>query len=187
MRPHGPWRIRESREIYRDPWLVVVRDEVLRPDGQPGSYCVAHVKSGITVLAVDDNQQVYLTEEFHYAVGRVTLEAVSGGADEGEDYLQAAQRELKEELGIEAAEWIDLGRVDPFTSGVLSPTQVFLARRLTFGEPAPEGSEQIRMVSMPLAEAVDRVMTAGITHGASCIALLKAERLLRQETTKPAS
>lgn len=178
MKQHGPWQIVSSREVYRDPWLLVVRDEVVRPDGHPGSYCVVHVKPGITVVAVDDQNRIYLTEEFHYAVGCETLEAVSGGVDEGEDSLQAAQRELREELGIEAAEWIDLGRVDPFTASVLSPSQIYLARKLTFGAAAPEGTEQIRQISMTLAEAVERVMQGKITHAASCVAILKAARLL---------
>lgn len=187
MREHGPWQILESREVYRDPWLVVVRDEVLRPDGLPGSYCVVHVKAGITVVAVDDKSHIYLTEEFHYAVGRVTLEAVSGGADEGETSLQAAQRELKEELGIEAADWLDLGRVDPFTASVLSPSQIFLARGLTFGDSAPEGSERIRLVSMPLSRAVESVMRGKITHAASCVAILKAAAILKPTTGSPPS
>ena len=76
-----------------------------------------------------------MTKEFRYAVGQMSLEVVSGGVEEGEEPLAAARRELKEELGIEADEWVELGRVDPFTSMVLSPARLFLARKLHFGEP----------------------------------------------------
>jgi ADP-ribose pyrophosphatase len=51
----------------------------------------------VTVIAVDDDNFVHLTEEFHYAVGRVTLEGVSGGIDPGETAEEAAKRELAEE------------------------------------------------------------------------------------------
>ena len=110
---------------------------MVRPDGSPGTFSVVHVKQGISVVAMDDAGIVYLTEEFRYAVGRMSLEVVSGGVEEGEEPLAAAQRELKEELGIEANEWIDLGRADPFTSMVLSPARLFLARQAPFRRARP--------------------------------------------------
>ena len=173
MKQHGPWQVVSTREVYRDPWIGVVRDEVIRPDGQPGSYCVIHLKAGVSVVAVDDEGRVYLTEEFHYAVGCETLESVSGGIDAGEEPLAAAKRELKEELGIEAGEWTDLGMVHPFTANVLSPTRLYLARKLTFGKSELEGTEQIRCRQMLLTEAVEAVMKGGITHAPSCVAILK--------------
>ena len=107
MKRHGPWQIVKTKEVYRDPWFRVDRDKVIRPDGKPGTYTVVHLKPGVCVLALDDDGQVCLTEEFHYAVGRVTLEAVSGGIEPDEDPLETAKRELKEELGITAKEWRD--------------------------------------------------------------------------------
>jgi ADP-ribose pyrophosphatase len=173
---HGPWQILESHEVYRDPWIAVRKDDVVRPDEKPGTYSVVTIKPGVTVLAMDDERSVYLTEEFHYGVGRITIEAVSGGIEPDEGPLETAKRELREELGIEADEWIDLGIVDPFTASVVSPTQLYLARKLRFGEQAPEGTEQIRCVTMTLAEAVQKVIDSEITHGPSCVLILKAAR-----------
>lgn len=178
-RPHGPWQIRASREVYRDPWVAVRRDEVTRPDGLPGSYCVVNLKPGVCVVALDEQDRVHLTEEFHYGVGRVTVEAVSGGIEPGDEPDATARRELAEELGITAAEWTDLGTTDPFTANVVSPTRMYLARGLTFGEPAAEGTEIIRSVVMSLEDAVEAVMESRITHAPSCLAILKAERRLR--------
>lgn len=180
MHAHGPWKIIASHELYQDAWISVRKDDVIRPDGQAGIHSVIRIKPGVTVLALDDEGGVHLTEEFHYAVGRVTLEGVSGGIDAGEDAQGAARRELREELGIEAAELMDLGSVDPFTSNVVSPTRLFLARRLTFLASAPEGTELIRRVRLPLEEAVQRVMQGGITHAPTCVAILKTA-LLRSE------
>ncbi len=173
MHDRGPWKVIESREVYRDSWIAVQIDDVIRPDGKPGIHSIIHLKPGVCVIALDDSGNVYLTEEFHYAVGRVTLEGVSGGIDKGEDPLQAGKRELREELGIIATRWTELGCVDPFTANVLSPTRLFLAEGLSFGETSHEGTEQIRCVPMPLAEAVTRLTAGEITHGPTCVALLR--------------
>lgn len=149
----------------------------MRPDGEPGTYAVVNLKHGVSVLAMDDQQNVYLTQEFHYGVGSVTLEVVSGGIDPDEDPLAAAQRELQEEIGIEAREWRDLGLVDPFTGSVVSPTRLYLACGLTFGEQDQEGTETIRCVKMPLGDAVRKVVDSEITHGPSCVLILKATLL----------
>lgn len=177
MTPHGPWQIVERREMYRDPWIALHRDDVVRPDGKPGTFSVVHLKPGVCVLAERDGI-VYLTEEFHYGVGRVTLEAVSGGIEEGETALGTAQRELQEELGITARVWRDLGVCDPFTSSVVSPTRLFLAQQLEIGDQAPEGTELIRRVALPLEEAVAMVMDNRITHAPSGLLILKTNMLL---------
>src|SRR5262249_29574719 len=132
-RQHGPWQILSRQTVYRDAWIELTRDEVIRPDGAAGTHCILNLLPGVCVLGVDERGVAYLTEEFHYGVGRTTIEAVSGGIEAGEDALTAARRELQEELGITAGEWIDLGTCDPLTSIVVSPTRLFLARGLTFG------------------------------------------------------
>ncbi len=184
MQQHGPWQILATREVYRDPWIEVRRDEVIRPDGQPGSHAVVWLKAGVTVLALDDAGNVHLTEEFHYGIGRDAIEAVSGGIEPGEDPLTTAQRELTEELGIRAERWIDLGIVDPFTTVVVSPTRLFLARGLSFGATRCEGTEQIRRRSLPLTEAVDAVLSSRITHGPTCVVILKTQMLLDRGTER---
>jgi ADP-ribose pyrophosphatase len=162
-----------TREVYRDRWIDVQVDDVIRPDGQAGIHSVIRIKSGATVIALDEEQSVYLTEEFHYAVGRVTIEAVSGGNDPPEDHLATAQRELREELGIVAGRWTPLGMVDPFTSNVVSPTWLYLAEDLQFVDAAQEGTETVRRVKLPLAEAIAMVWDGRITHAPTCVALLK--------------
>ena len=103
---------------------------------------------------------------------------MSGGIEPDEEPLLTAKRELQEELGIEAADWKNLGVVDPFTASVVSPTRLYLARKLTFGDQAPEGTEQIRCLKMPLTEAVQKVIDSEITHGPSCVLILKTALLL---------
>ena len=177
-RRHGPWTIQESKPIYHNPFIEVVEDRVIRPDGQPGIYGTVAMKPGVAVLPVDEDGMAYLTREFRYAIGRDSIEVAGGGIDEGESPLEAARREAREELGVEASEWIDLGRIDPFTAVVRSPAHLFLARGLSFSPPERDGTEVMETLKVPFDEAVRLVMDGTITHGPSCVLILKAARVL---------
>ena len=175
MIERGPWKVKQSRDVYADPWIRVQIADVVRPDGNNGIHSIIHLKPGVCVLAMDAKRDVYLTEEFHYAVGRVTLEGVSGGIEAGETPLTTAQRELQEELGIVATQWTDLGVIDPFTANVVSPTRLFLAQDLICRAHEGYGDDQ---TGAYLLGRSDALATEGrITHGPTCVLLLKANLL----------
>ncbi len=176
MKKHGPWSIKQSASVYVDPFIDVTLDQVVRPDGRDGQHVVVRLKPGVCVLALDEHGCVQLTKEFHYGVGRDSLEAVSGGIEPGEDPLLTAQRELQEEIGLIADSWELMSTIDPFTTVVVSPTRLYLARGLSVVDTAPEGTEQIEKVALPLAHAVAKVLSGEITHAPTCVLLLLAAR-----------
>jgi ADP-ribose pyrophosphatase len=175
---HGPWQIHQTDVAYRDPYVTLTVDQVTRPDGQPGQHVVVQLKPGVCVLPIDDQGQCYLTREFHYGIGRDSLEGVSGGIEPGEDSLESAKRELQEELGLSAEVWQRLITVDPFTTVVVSPTILYIARGLANVESAPEGTEQIERVAVALEDAIQLVQQGQITHAPTCILLLLAGQSL---------
>ncbi|MDH4330835.1 MAG: NUDIX hydrolase [Candidatus Moranbacteria bacterium] len=177
---NGDFIIKKSEVKYKNPWIEVVEDQVIRPNGDDGIFGVVKMVGGVSVLALDDEGYVYLTDEFHYAIGKNDIETISGGADKGEDRLVTAKRELKEESGIEAEEWIDLGTVHPFTTVVGSMQKIFLARKLKFRKDQQEDTEDIKLVKVKFEEAVRMVMDSEITHGPSCFLILKADKYLRE-------
>lgn len=174
-KPHGPWTIKSTEQIYRDPFVELTLDQVIRPDGNDGQHVVVKIKPGVCVVAVDDDRNIHLTKEFHYAVGRDSIEAVSGGVEPNEDADLTAKRELQEELGLEAKAWKFLTTVDPFTTCLASPTRLYLATDLSNVETNPEGTEQIEHVIMPLSKAAAMVADGEITHAPSCVAILLTE------------
>lgn len=133
------------------------------------------------MLPLDTDGCVYLTKEFHYAIAQDSVEVVSGAIDKDESNLEAAKRELKEELGVTANEWIDLGMVNPFTTVVKSPATMYLAKDIHFTEATPEGTERIEIIKVRFDDAVKMVMDSEITHGPSCVLILKAAEYLRKQ------
>ena len=176
--PHGPWTIKSTEHVYADPFVQLTVDQVIRPDGKDGQHVVVHIKPGVCVIAVDANRDVHLTKEFHYAVGRDSIECVSGGVEPGEDADLTAKRELQEELGLIARSWQFLTTVDPFTTIMTSPTRLYLATDLAAVEDNPEGTEQIEHLVLPLSKAAEMVACGQLTHAPSCVAILMAQQLL---------
>jgi len=172
----GPFEVLKSKNVYKNPWIDVREDEVVRPDGKPGIFGIVEMLPGVSVLPLDKDGFVYLTREFHYAVGTDSIEVVSGAIDEEENAVGAGRRELLEELGIEAKEWIDLGYIDPFTTVVNSRDSMYLAKDLVFKS---EGEKGIGVMKVKLEEAIGMVYDSKITHGGSCVLILKAARYLK--------
>jgi ADP-ribose pyrophosphatase len=175
----SPFKLLATREVYANRWLSVREDRVVRPGGSEGIFGVITMKAGSSVLPVTPNGEVHLTREFKYGIDAYSIEAVSGAIEEGESPQEAAARELQEELGMTAADWVDLGVVDPFTTVVKSPNYLFVARNaLQTHETALDEGEVLTRFTITLNEAIALVEKSSITHSATCVLILKAARLL---------
>jgi 8-oxo-dGTP pyrophosphatase MutT (NUDIX family) len=172
-RKNGPWIVHESAERFRNPHIVVREDLVTQPDGNPGAYATVEMKTGVCVLPIDGDT-VHLVRLFRYALGRETIEALSGGVEEGQDLIAAAQREAEEELGISARDWDPYGYIDADTSIIRGMVYLYVARVLTFKESRPEGTEQITPIRVSLNEAVQMACDGRITHAPSVALILRA-------------
>ncbi len=177
---NGDWTIKDTKKIFGNDFFTVFEDEVIQPDGTNGKYATIDFPPGVSVLPVDDEGNVYITRQFRYALGRRNLEAIAGGVED-EGILEAAKRESREELGIEADDWTYLGRVESDTGITTSKCHLYLARKLTFRKANSEGTEDIETVKMTLDEAVEKILNNEITHGQTCALVLKAEKILSSE------
>jgi 8-oxo-dGTP pyrophosphatase MutT (NUDIX family) len=167
----NPWRTLGSRRVYENPWISVREDSVVRPDGDPGRYGVVHYKNtAVGVLPVEDDH-VYLVGQYRYPLDRYSWEIPEGGCPEGEEPLDAARRELREETGLEAKSWRRLGEAYLSNSVADELAVWYLATDLEPGEQRPEGTEVIGVRRVPLREAVAMAMDGRITDALSVLAL----------------
>ena len=183
----GPYEVLGTEDIYRNPWIRLHEDRVIRPGGSRGVFGVVEMKEGSSVLTMDEDGMVYLVREYKYAIGRDSLELVSGAIEDGESPLEAAKRELQEELGLIADVWVPFGIVDPFTTVIRSSNHMFLARNLRRAESSPDEGEVLNVVKVPFATAERMALDGEITHSASCVLLLKAGLYLRSHESIPIS
>lgn len=174
----NPWKTSSSRTIYQNPWIRVREDQVIRPDGQPGIYGVVETRIATAVVALTENQEIYLVGQYRYPTDRYSWEVIEGGNDEGEPPLAAAKRELKEEAGLLAKNWRPLGEEVQVSNCISAEIGLcFLAQDLKETEAEPDGTEVLKIKRLPFEQAVEMVHKGEIQDSLSIIAILRAEHL----------
>jgi 8-oxo-dGTP pyrophosphatase MutT (NUDIX family) len=152
--------------------MTVYHDEVTRPDGQPGIYGVVHFRnaaSGIVVL--DGEDRVLLVGQHRYTLDAYSWEIPEGGVPPGEDPVEGARRELREETGVQAAEWAELARYSLSNSLTDERGMLYLATGLTHGPADPEPTEDLAIRWVPFAEALAMTIDGRITDAISIIGI----------------
>ncbi len=174
----NPWKTISGKLVYDNPWINLTEYEVITPAGTAGIYGKVHFKNiAIGVIALDENNNTYLVGQYRFVLDSYSWEIPEGGCPEGTDYLEAAQRELKEETGFTANTWTEILRMDVSNSVSDELAIVYVAQDLIAGESEPEDTEQLIVQKMPFSQAVQWVMEGKITDSISVAAILKWEYL----------
>ena len=173
----NPWQTLSSRIVYRNPWLTVREDQVIRPDGEKGIYSVVEMQPSCGVVAINEHDHIALVSQWRYPHDKLSLEIPTGGAVKGEIPLDAAKRELAEETGLVANDWRPLGTIDNGNGATTDVAHIFLAKDLTAGPLVRQGDEHVELEWMQFDEAVQSVLSGDITESVSVASILKAEVL----------
>lgn len=149
------------------------------PNGKTALREVAAHPGASAIVPLDDNGNVYLVRQFRAPLARVTIEIPAGKLDfMGEDRLAAAVRELREETGFTADNWLkltDMATTPGFCSEVIS---IYLARGLKSGATDFDEDEFINIVKLPFDKAVDMVVSGEICDSKTACGLLLAARVV---------
>ena len=180
--PDGPqdWFRQTRRVAYQNPWLTVWHDDVTRPDGSPGIYGVVHFANlAVGVVAIDEQDRVVLVGQYRYTLDRYFWELPEGGVPDGEDALDGARRELREETGVEATAWRELADVVLSNSVTDERAILYLATGLTHGDAEPEPTEALTIRWVPFDEALEMTFDGRITDVMSVVGIQRAALLRR--------
>jgi 8-oxo-dGDP phosphatase len=175
------WPVVKSQVLANGSITEYLRDEVQAPDGHRMLREYLRHPGAVGIIALDDQERVALVRQYRHPVQHRLIEPPAGLLDvSGEGYLQAAQRELAEEVGLAGGTWNLL--VDYCTSpGMLSETlRVYLARDLesvSIPEDYNASGEEAHMdvVWAPLAEVVDAILAGQLNNPTLVTGILATE------------
>ena len=165
MKPK-PWP-RISSRIDRSFRIFDLRmDRSVSPrTGEEYDFIVLESAPWVNVIALTDRDEVVLIRQYRHGIREVTLEIPGGLADETDDPLAAAKRELLEETGYRGEEWIDLGYVHPNPAIQNNRCHTFLALGAKpVGTQSLDDKEDIAVILKPLAEIPRLIQEGAITH-----------------------
>jgi len=150
-----------SREVYRNHWMRLREDEILRSNGQKGIYGVVEKDDAAIIIPIQDGK-IWLVEQFRYTIQQRAVELPQGGWEqEIHDPEELARGELKEETGLQAETMTQLGTVWVSYGYARQRQHVFLATGLTPSETDRDAEEHdLEIVCKPIEE-FERMMREG--------------------------
>lgn len=175
----------DGKVMYDGNFITVCKDNVLLPDGSTSTREYITHPGAVAVLALLDNGKLVMERQFRYPLHREFIELPAGKIDANEDILVCAQRELLEETGYVAREWIHLTTAWPCIGYADERMEYFLARGLTHQGSKLDEGEFLEVFELTLAEALDWVKAGKIDDSKTIIGLFWLDKVLNQGWSAP--
>ncbi len=154
----------DSKEIFHGKVFDVRLDSIqYKKSGNIAKREVVLHRGGAVVIALTDEKEIILVKQFRYPFQKYLWELPAGKLDEGEEPLDCARRELKEETGYSASEFVKLGSV--YTSPGYSSEElhIFFADKLKSGKSnREEGEEDMKVLKLSVEEVVRMILNGEI-------------------------
>jgi len=182
-------RLISSKTVYRGPVFRVTTDYVREPGGVKVRRDLIHHSGSVVVLAVDDSRKtprILLERQYRHAAKDYLWELPAGRIDNGEQELEAAQRELIEETGYRADHWRRILKFYASPGFVAETMAVYLATGLQRGQAEPEEDEIIHLRMVPLPTAVSMVLKGTIRDGKTIASVLWLDHVSRAQKRRTA-
>ena len=170
----APERRISSRPVFEGRVVSLRVDEVCLPGGGTSIREVIDHRPAVVIVPIDDCGRVLMVSQYRYAVGETLLEAPAGIIEEGEEPDETAQRELQEEVGRIAGNLRKLGEFWATPGFCNELMHAYVARDLSISQLDADDDEDITVVAVPMAEALDMIAAGKIRDAKTIAALLMA-------------
>ncbi len=177
MKKHYEKTIKEEVIFTGKVFTVKILDNEIE-NGKIGKREIVYHNGGAGVLAIDDYNMVYLIKQFRSPFNEELIEIPAGKLEIGEDPFKAAKRELLEETGLVASEYINLGTVYPTVGFCSEIIYIYLARGIEIKEQKLDEDEFVTLFKVSFDEAVKMCYDGRIKDSKTLVAILKAKEIL---------
>jgi hypothetical protein len=168
-----------SSEMKFDGKLIKVTYDIAEVNGKEAWREVVHHPGASAIVAIDEDNRIIMEKQFRYALNDYLLEIPAGKLDAGEDSLVCAKRELEEETGIIASEWISLGTIATSPGFCDEVIHLYVAKGLSKGEIHWDEDEYVEVERYTFDELLQRISEEKIKDSKTLSALLLAMPYLK--------
>jgi ADP-ribose pyrophosphatase len=169
---HRPKWTRLSKEtVLANPWFRISHDRYVLPDGSVGDYHYVDIDGASMVVPLLSGDELVLVRQYRYLFRRWSLELPAGGVKQGAGFLETAREELQQEAGYRAAHLERIGEFSPYNGASNEMCRVYVGTGLTRAPLSPETTEEIEVLTLPLAEVRARVARSEIWDGMTIASL----------------
>lgn len=177
-------RVISKEVVFEGEKIKVVVENVILPNGVTARREFVNRRSGAAILALKEDQQVVLMEEYRHPFEKAILTLPYGKQKGEETLLQTAQRELKEKTGYSAAEWVPLGGMIPAPAYSDEVVALFLAAHLNSSALPTQNDRFFNRKSLPLNEFFRLCDNGTILDARTILAAYRFRSYLQEATGK---
>lgn len=170
-----------SKRIFDGKVVKLFVDDIELPNGKGAFREVVRHPGAVCVIPITDDGEVIMVKQFRYPFSSVLLEIPAGKLEPNEDPFDAVKRELEEESGVVAENIEFIGMTYTTVAFTDEKIYTYMATGLTFKESHPDEDEFLEVVKFPLDTLVNMVMSGEIKDSKTQVAILKAEKLLKEK------
>ena len=163
-----------SKQVYDGVVVKLFSDDVELDNGYKAVREVIHHPGGVCVAAVDEEENVYMVQQFRYPFGEVLTELPAGKLEYGEDPETCGRRELEEEAGAKAESFEYLGCLYPTVAYDTEKIHMYLATGLSFSSQHLDEGEFLDVQKMPLKQAYEMALSGQLPDAKTQLAVIKA-------------
>lgn len=168
-----------SKSVFDGRILHIALDEVELPDGKKSKREVVNHPGGVTVAALDEDNNLLFVKQFRYPYKEVVLELPAGKLEKGSTPLENGKRELMEETGAEGYSYISLGQLYPSPGYTSEIIHLYACKVKSQGSSNPDDGEFLNIEKIPLDKAVEMVLNNQIPDAKTQVAVLKTAMLIK--------
>lgn len=168
-----------SKSVFDGRILHITLDEIELPDGKKSKREVVNHPGGVTVAALDEDNNLLFVRQFRYPYKEVVLELPAGKLEKGSTPLENGKRELMEETGAEGYSYISLGQIYPSPGYTSEIIHLYACKVKSQGSSKPDDGEFLNVEKIPLDKAVEMVLNNQIPDAKTQVAVLKTAMLIK--------
>jgi ADP-ribose pyrophosphatase len=173
----NPWKTISRSTVYRGFLGHKVQiDKVIGPSGKESEYFIVELNNNSVILGLTKDNKVVAEKTWRYPINKEILELPVGGIEEGEDPMEAAKREFKEETGYTSNDWIFMGSHFENDGFCTARSNIFLARDVVAGKVEnPDENEKIEVELIDFKKLKEMVLSNEIEEVRTKLAVMLAE------------